>query len=322
MAPLPASALQFDVALAGEINLDLILYGLPEALPLDRELLASGFQATLGSSSAILAHNLAALGARVGFTTLLGRDAFGRMALDRLNAVGVDLSHVQYSETPTGMTLLLHHPEGRRILTYPGAMAELALRHLDVEYLASSRHFHLSSLFLHKSLQADLPGLFEELRRRGLTLSLDTNDDPEDAWDGVLEAMLDRIDILLPNEDEAKRITRTATLEDALDVLADRVPLVVVKRGAHGALVQQGTHRESVAPVTVQPVDTIGAGDSFNAGFLRAYVGGASAVEAARCAVATGALSTLCAGGVDAFADAAFRNAFLAKHAICFPAAE
>jgi sugar/nucleoside kinase (ribokinase family) len=305
------NALQFDVTIAGEINLDLILYGLPQDLPLDRELLASGFQATLGSSSAILAHNLATLGTHVGFTTLLGRDAFGRMALERLETAGVDLSRVHFSDTQTGITLLLHHAEGRRILTYPGAMAELALHHLDLDYLSSSRHFHLSSLFLHKSLQADLPGLFDELRGRGLTLSLDTNDDPENAWDGVLDAMLDRIDVLLPNEDELKRIARKPTLDEALEVLAKRVPLIVVKRGAHGALVQQGSRRELVPPVAVTPVDTIGAGDSFNAGFLSAYVRGGSAVEAARCAVATGALSTLRAGGIDAFADAAFRMSFL-----------
>jgi sugar/nucleoside kinase (ribokinase family) len=310
------SAPRFDVTIAGEINLDLILYGLPEHLPLDRELLASGFQATLGSSSAILAHNLATLGTHVGFTTLLGRDAFGRMALERLESAGVDLSRVQFSDTQTGMTLLLHHAEGRRILTYPGAMAELALHHLDLDYLASSRHFHLSSLFLHKSLQADLPGLFDELRRRGLTLSLDTNDDPEDAWAGVLDAMLDRIDVLLPNEDELRRIARKPALDEALEVLSKRVPLIVVKLGAQGALVQQGARRELVSPVAVVPVDTIGAGDSFNAGFLSAYVRGKSPVEAARCAVATGALSTLRAGGIDAFADVEFRNTFLERHGI------
>ena len=307
---------RFDVTLAGEINLDLILYGLPEQLPLDRELLATGFQGTLGSSSAILAHNLATLGTRVGFTTLLGRDAFGEMALLKLRQAGVDLSHVQYSDTATGITLLLHHPTGRRILTYPGAMNELSVRHLDLEYLADSRHFHLSSLFLHRSLQADLPDLFDELRCRGLTLSLDTNDDPEDVWGGVLEAMLDRIDVLLPNEDEAKRIAHTATLDEALAVLAERVPLIVVKCGARGALVQQGAVRTVVPPVAVVPVDTIGAGDSFNAGFLSAYVHGASPVEAAARAVATGALSTLRSGGVDAFADAELRTEFLRRHGI------
>src|SRR5215813_207298 len=72
----------FDVAIAGEINLDLILYGLPEHMPVERELLASDFRLTLGSSSAIVAHNLASLGSKVTFTTLVGPDELGRVALE------------------------------------------------------------------------------------------------------------------------------------------------------------------------------------------------------------------------------------------------
>src|ERR1700743_1344785 len=108
-----------DVSIAGEINLDLILYGLPADMPTERELLASGFQATLGSSSAILAHNLATLGAKVGFTTRVGADSFGTMALERLGASGVDLSRVVNSAGPTktGVTVLLPHGDTRHILT-------------------------------------------------------------------------------------------------------------------------------------------------------------------------------------------------------------
>lgn len=305
---------RFDITIAGEINLDLILYGLPEQMPLERELLASQFKATLGSSSAILAHNLATLGMRVGFLTLPGDDDFGRMALERLRESGVDLSRVQYGSTPTGVTILLHHGKHRHILTFPGTIAELRLADLDLAYLASSQHFHLSSLFLQKALQPDLPHLFDELKRTGLTLSLDTNDDPDDAWDGVLDALLDRIDVLLPNEDEAKRIAGKPTLEEALEALSKRVPLIVVKRGAHGALVQQRGRREWVPPVTVQPVDTIGAGDSFNSGFLSGYVRGESPVRAAALGVITGALSTLRPGGTEAFRDEELRTAFLSQH--------
>ena len=67
----------FDISIAGELNLDLILYGLPIEMQTERELLATDFRATLGSSSAIVAHNAATLGARVAFTTLIGPDEFG-----------------------------------------------------------------------------------------------------------------------------------------------------------------------------------------------------------------------------------------------------
>ena len=83
---------QFDVIIAGEANLDLLLYGLPEDLPLERELLADAMQFTLGGSSAITAHNLAALGCRVGFVSLAADDAFARMSLSELESGGVDLA--------------------------------------------------------------------------------------------------------------------------------------------------------------------------------------------------------------------------------------
>ena len=83
-----------DVSVVGEINPDLIFYGLPRELPEERETLASGFQMTLGSSSAIFAHNLALLGSRVGLTSRIGPDALGEMCCRMLEEAGVDVGHV------------------------------------------------------------------------------------------------------------------------------------------------------------------------------------------------------------------------------------
>jgi sugar/nucleoside kinase (ribokinase family) len=315
---------KLDIAIAGEINLDLILYGLPADLPLERELLASDFQLTLGSSSAILAHNLAVLGAQVGFITRVGAnpdtDPLGAIALDRISESGADLSRITRSagSASTGVTILLHHGDTRRILTWPGVMSEMTRADLDYSYLAQARHFHLSSLFLHHGLQKDLPELFRDLKRDGLTISLDTNDDPEDRWEGVLHELLEYVDILLPNENEILRIARRSTLDEALTALADKVPVIAVKCGKAGALVQIGNKARSerihVPGVTVTPVDTIGAGDSFNSGFLFAFLQGATWEEAARAGNITGALSTLKPGGTEAFRDASLRNQFLEEH--------
>jgi len=304
---------RFDVAIAGEINLDLILYGLPEEMPLERELLASNFCLTLGSSSAILAHNLAALGSRVGFVTCVGGDPLGAMALERLAEKGVDLSRVKRvsGATSTGVTILLAHEGGRRILTYPGAMFEMCGADLDMEYLASARHFHLSSLFLQKSLQPDLAGIFRRLKSEGLTLSLDTNDDPEDRWGAPLEELLGLVDIFLPNEEEACRISGKANAEEAIEYLGSRVPLVAVKCGKRGALVKQGKHSWQVQAQPVVPVDTIGAGDSFNAGFLAAWLRGESPQTCAQFGNQTAALSTLRPGGTESFRGSELLNAML-----------
>ena len=306
---------KMDISIAGEINLDLVLYGLPKDMRLDRELLASGFSMTLGSSSAILAHNLAALGIRTGFVTRVGPDEMGQIAVDRLLASGVDLSHIVRAEdTPTGVTVVLPHGRERHILTYPGSMHKMERGDLDFDYLSSARHFHLSSLFLHRGLQRDLPQLFRDLKHTGLTVSLDTNDDPEGEWGGVLDQLLGSIDILLPNEEEACRMTHSETLEQALAILSERVPIIAVKRGSQGCLVQHGKERVCAEAIRVDPLDTIGAGDSFNAGFLSAYLRGCDLEQAAVAGNIAGALSTLRPGGTEAFRDQVLRDAFLEQH--------
>lgn len=316
----PALMKKFDITIAGEINLDLILYGFPAEMPLERELLASGFQATLGGSSSILAHNLGVLGARVGFITCTGNDEMGRMALAKLDGSGVDLSRaVRDDSTGTGITVLLHHGEHRHILTYPGTIAALKMSHLDMDYLKSARHFHLSSLYLQSALLPDLPKLFRELKAAGLTLSLDTNDDPDDHWGQPLEELLSLVDLFLPNERELLRMTGKKSLESALDTLA-HVPCIAVKRGPHGSVVSAEGRRITAEPVAVTPVDTVGAGDSYDAGFLFTWLNGLSYGECARAGNITGALSTLRPGGTEAFRDAALLSAFLKEHDFPAPA--
>jgi sugar/nucleoside kinase (ribokinase family) len=308
-----------DITIAGEINLDLILYGLPESMPIERELLASDFQITLGSSSAILAHNLAVLGSGVGFVTRAGNDEFGRMALGRLSESGADVSHSVWDPVhPTGVTVLLHHGLVRHILTYPGTISEMTVRDLDLEYLRSARHFHLSSLFLQRGLTPDLPALFRKLKEWGVTISLDTNDDPDDRWEGVLDELLGLVDILLPNERELCRIARRDTLDAALAALSGRVPCIAVKCASRGSVVQVGSQRAVAAPIEVVPVDSVGAGDSFNAGFLYAWLLGLEPEACAKAGNITGALSTLRSGGSEAFRDRSLVVNFLKEQG--FPA--
>lgn len=305
----------FDIAIAGELNLDLILYGLPGVMPLERELLASAFRATLGSSSAIVAHNAAILGARVSFTTLVGTDDFGSIALERLRAAGVDTSHTtRHNSLATGITILLPHGDERHILTYLGTIAELSIADVDFDFLTQARHFHLSSLYLQRGLQPDLPDLLRRLKQAGLSISLDTNDDPENSWGSPLAEILPYVDVFLPNADEICRMTNRTNLDDGVHSLAVDIPAVVVKRGRHGARVYQQGRGIDIPPLNVVPVDTIGAGDSFDAGFLRAYVLAKDIVTCARAGNISGALSTQAPGGTEAFRDQKLRDAFLGEN--------
>ena len=301
-----------DVTIAGELNLDLILHDVPEELPPERELLISDLNLTLGSSSAILAHNLAALGSRVGFASCIGRDQFGEIALERLGAAGVDVSRVAVLDhRKTGMTVILHRDAWRNMLTYPGTIFDLRMEQLDFDYLASARHFHLSSFFLQRGLREDVPKLFERLKAAGLTISLDCNDDPDDRWDAGLREALAYVDVFLPNAREAMRLTGANEVSTAVKELARLVPLLVVKLGAVGALAHRGEQEWFSPARKVAVVDAVGAGDSFDAGFLHEYLRGS---EIETCLVSgnlAGALSVTRAGGTEAFRDAEYRERFL-----------
>ena len=305
---------RFDVTIAGELNLDLILYGLPEQLPPERELLADRMMLTLGSSSAIVAHNLAALGSRVGFQSRIGDDPLGQIALDRLQQSGVDTSLVRRvpGSTTTGLTVILHHQAWRNILTYAGTIAETSWQDLDLDYLADSRHFHFSSYYLQRALLPRVGELFQYFKSRGLTISLDTNDDPEDRWEGGLHELLRHVDVFLPNEREACKAagTNNDDLEAAVRKLSGLVPLVVVKLGRQGALAQRGTERFVSPSQEVVAVDTVGAGDSFDAGFLHEYVRGADLKTCLASGNKAGALSTTRPGGTEAFREASHRESF------------
>ena len=304
---------RFDITIAGELNLDLILYGLPEQLQPERELLADHMMLTLGSSSAIVAHNLSALGSRVGFQSRIGDDPLGQISLERLQQGKVDVSKVRIvpGAITTGLTVILHHEHWRNILTYPGTIAEMRWEDLDLEYLADARHFHLSSYYLQKSLRPRVAELFQFLKAKGLTISLDTNDDPEDRWEGGLQDLLRHVDVFLPNEREACKAAGTEDLEDAIRKLSQLAPLVVVKLGRKGALAQRGSERVTAPSRDVVPVDTVGAGDSFDAGFLHEYVRGSDLNECLASGNISGALSTTRPGGTEAFRDALHRDKFL-----------
>jgi len=307
---------RFDVTIAGELNLDLILYGLPEQLQPERELLADRLMLTLGSSSAIVAHNLAVLGSRVGFQSRIGNDPLGQIALDRLQRGGVDVSQVRRvpGEITTGLTVILPHGAWRNILTYPGTIAETSWQDLDLDYLADSRHFHFSSYYLQRALRPRVAELFQLLKSKGLTISLDTNDDPDDRWEDGLREVLRYVDVFLPNEREACKVAGTADLEAAVHKLSELVPLVVVKLGRDGSLAQRGAERFVSPSQEVVAVDTVGAGDSFDAGFLHEYVRSADLLACLASGNRAGALSTTRPGGTEAFRDAAHREKFFREH--------
>ena len=295
---------RFDVTLVGDTNLDLLMYGLPEQLRCEEEQLADEMAIRLGGSGAITAHNLAALGSRVGFITPVSSDEFGLLCRSELLRSGVDLSScVLLQSAKTGLTVHLQHSELRHMFTYAGATFQLTFDHLDLAYLSDSHHFHMSSYYLQRALTPRIPDLFSQLKAAGLSISLDPNDDPEHTWDRRILESLQFVDLLMPNEREACLIAAASTPEQAVAILREQVPLLIVKRGAKGASAFTRQHEWHAPAQPVTMVDAVGAGDSFNAGFLHAWIRGWSIDRALALGNLAGATSTSMSGGTAAFCD-------------------
>jgi len=302
-----------EVSVVGELNLDLILYGLPKDLGLDREHLATNLALTLGSSSAIFAHNLATLGTRVGFVSRIGDDPLGKLALEKLAAAGVEVNRVRQGSgnTLTGLTVIIRYPQHRYILTYPGTMFEMQFSDIDMGYVRAAKHLHVSSFFLHRALRPRILDLFRQAKDAGLTTSLDTNDDPENKWGADLLEVLKYVDLFFPNDREAKKITHTDDLSRAINTLAAAAKVVVVKRGAGSAICRSGDEQCSLAPPKVEVMDEVGAGDTFNAGFVHLYLRGAKLEDCLAFANIVAAYSVTKEGGTEAFRDRAGLQTFI-----------
>ncbi|MET8986385.1 sugar kinase [Nonomuraea wenchangensis] len=301
----PAPAPAFDLLVIGDVNPDVVLSGAPRRLAYgQREQLVSGGDLVLGGSGAITACGAARLGLRVAFAGRVGDDAAGRFVLDALSAHGVDVTYCVVGPTPTAMTVVLADGHDRAILTSPGCLPDLTV---DDVPRGLARHVHVSSYFLQPALAAGLPGLLAEERASGASTSLDTNDDPAGTWDG-LAGVLPEVDVFLPNAAEAVAIAaRLATphslpssVEEAAARLGAFGPLVAVKDGAEGAFAWEAGRTVRVPAVPMEPVDTVGAGDSFNAGLIAARLRGLDLRECLRVAVTCGSLSTQAAGGTAA----------------------
>ena len=290
----------FDILAAGEINPDLVLTG--DVVPAFKQVeqLVDSATLSIGSSSAIFACGAARLGLKVGFIGICGDDLFGRFMLDEMTRRSVDVTAVIVDPAvPTGMSVILSTQSDRAILTHVGSMDRLCAEQVTDELLARTRHLHVASYFLQTALQPGLPDLFRRAHALGLTVSLDPNWDPSGKWSGFDE-LLPLVDVFLPNENEALALTGEATVEPALARLAEKCPWVAVKLGPRGAIARHKMETTSAPVLKVEVIDTTGAGDSFDGGFLYGFLHGWSLERALKFGVACGSLSTRKAGGTTA----------------------
>lgn len=295
---------QFDVIALGELNVDLILNQIEGEPEIGKEKFAKQMTLTLGSSTAIFAANAAALGTKVAFCGMIGNDSFGQLVDSSLQAKKVDTHFLIHTDKfATGATICMSYGEDRANLTYPGAMEEMTLSDIAPAVFTSAKHVHISSIFMQSGIRRDLKNILLLCKQHGVTTSLDTQWDPAETWQLDYKTILPLIDVFLPNEKELMFLTGSKNLDEAVEKIMPYINAAVIKQGSKGSLLltKEGA-RTHVAPfLNKNVVDAIGAGDSFNSGFISKFVEGAPLEECQRYGNMTGAVNTTAAGGTGAF---------------------
>jgi sugar/nucleoside kinase (ribokinase family) len=296
------------VLVVGDVNVDLVLQG--DVVPRfgQAEQLLDSADLVVGGSASIFSIGLARLGVDTALAGLVGDDGFGRFMREALRADNVNQDALLTHPThPTGISVILSHPGDRAILTMPGTVPLLTVADARAAVEAQQpAHVHFASYFLQPALAVGLPELLAWLRQRGISTSLDTNWDPSATWLG-LDDVVPLVDLLLPNGSELRGIAGALGFsfdsdEDAGREVAKLGPRVVVKAGAEGgwSVGPDGAiERVEASPIDV--VDTTGAGDSFDAGYIAAGIHGlTNEAQKLAWAVAAGSLSTMKRGGTAA----------------------
>ncbi len=296
---------ELDVIVVGELNVDLIMNELDRFPEIGKEILARQMTLTLGSSAAIFASNISSLGARVAFIGKIGKDKFGEVVLESLQNNDVDVSMIKVDDKyGTGATIVLNVEEDRANTTYPGAMDFLTINDISEDDLSRAKHLHFSSYFLQAGMRGDLGKLFRTAQGLGLTTSFDMQWDPEEEWALDIEDILPHVNVFLPNEKELIYLSGKNDLNEAISFIKKYTDILAIKSGNEGSTVCFGDEIINLpAFLNESVVDAIGAGDSFNAGFIYKFIMGNSIPECQEFGNLSGAVSTTAHGGTAAFKD-------------------
>ncbi len=286
------------VLVIGELNVDIVATGLRSLPQLGSETIAADFALTLGSASAIFAAGISKLGHQVTFVSQVGKDQFGEFCISELETNSVSTEQIiRNPQVKTGATIALSGMRDRALVTYPGAIESLRYEELNKSIMKGHRHLHMTSYFLQKGLRPSFPQIFRQAKEAGLTTSFDPNSDPTGSWSKAVHGVLRHTDVLFMNQREAMQMTRSGTVQRALKILGDLVSCAVIKLGSKGAMAIRGTEITRAPGFKVDAVDTTGAGDSFDAGFIGSYLRAEPLLECLRQGNACGALSTRKPGG-------------------------
>jgi sugar/nucleoside kinase (ribokinase family) len=303
----------YDVLLAGAGNIDIVVSGcniIPDA---EQEVRVPNISFHIGGGTALSGLGMAKLGMRPMITGLIGDDYCGRFIIDELGRHGVATDIAFSKVQSTGISIAFNPEKDRSFITYDGTVTAFTLNDVKDQLLSEVRHVHITG-YNGRSNHEEYLAFVKRAKQARLTVSMDVGWDESGEWyDGIYE-VISFVDVFFCNELEALHYSRKSDVKDALSVIADHVPIAVIKLGERGAIAASGGTMLQHPSYRVTVVDTTGAGDSFNAGYLYGYLNGYDLKSCLNFGTACGSFSVTNRGGNAGFPTLAELSAFLAEN--------
>lgn len=302
---------KFDAVVIGDANIDLVVAGLNQIPQPGQEIFVNNMTMHVGGGAALFAISLAKLGLDVAFNGVLGDDSYGHYVRGQFGQYGIDTSLIRTSKTSnTGITIAINPETDRSFITYGGSNMELEIRDLDLAQIAQGKHVHVTG-YRGRRNHEEFIAMAKLLKEMGMTLSCDVGWDDSGEWfKGVFDLMA-YFDVFLMNETEAFHYTGFDHIEESLRFMAKYSKHIVVKLGPKGAVAMKEGQITYHSAFPAEAVDTTGAGDSFNAGYIYGHLTGQNVETCLQYGNVCGALSVGAHGGSTGTPDKDELDAFI-----------
>lgn len=291
-----------DVYICGDVNIDLLIPNVTCMPKGGTELVVDNMYTAIGGGAALTALGLAKLGISVDFEGNIHSDMYGDYILSEFKKAGVGIKHLHFSEkNKTGISLSFTNKDDRGFITYRGTNSEIDLSSVSVEHAGESRFMHVTGYCGEK--HDKYLDLLKRVKKAGVKVSFDLGWDDSGLWYKGITELFDYIDVLFMNETEILHYSGCDTLDEAIARFKRDDMILAVKCGKDGSVACRGAELVKRGGLSVKAVDTTGAGDSFNAGFLCGVLNGLSLSDCLMYGNITGAMSVTAYGGNTAFPD-------------------
>lgn len=262
--------MKFDIIGWGALNVDRLCH-VNSFAPSDGETFVNYETKSCGGSASNTIIGMSKLGLNTGYIGKIGNDSNGRMMTDYLKENNVNTDHLIVDEGETGEVIgFVDNTGDRKLYVTPKVNDKILNSEINRDYINNTKMLHLTSFVGLNPEDPSIDTQFELLDELGddITISFDPGMLYVERGSEFMDKLISYTDILLINESELLRTTNKNTLNEAVNEISSKVDILVVKRSTKGSFIKKNDLEYDIGIFEVDTVDTTGAGDAYNAGFL------------------------------------------------------